>query len=300
MDFSQLNTFVKIVQTGSFTRAAELLDTQKTYVSRVINQLEQQQGVRLLDRTTRSLSLTEAGKVLYERAVRILEAVQEAELSLQQQKHHPQGTLKITSGVEFGMIAVSGWINRYLKQYPEVNMEADFTHRVIDIVHEGFDLAIRLGELKDSSLVARKLGELHYHIYAHPDWVRDHPPIEHPNQLNGQSLCVFTGGSAKLLWRFEHPTQGKINLTLTNPRLWMNNTFAVRDAIIEQLGIGMLPTVVAEPEVKQGRLTPILTDWRLPSIPIHAVLPSNRYLTPKVRAFIDLAHQSLNPSTSPK
>jgi LysR family transcriptional regulator for bpeEF and oprC len=145
METSELTAFVKVVQSGSFTRAAESMGTQKAYLSRVVTQLEQKLGVRLLERTTRSLSLTEAGREIFERAVGILGAMEDVERVAQQTLAEPRGTLRLTCGVEFGMIAVSRWISDYLARYPLVNVESDFTGRIVDIVHEGFDLAIRIG-----------------------------------------------------------------------------------------------------------------------------------------------------------
>jgi len=161
MGISELNAFAKVVQTGSFTRAAESLGTQKAYLSRVVANLEQKLGARLLVRTTRSLSLTEVGREVFERAVGILGAVDDVQRLTQKMVAEPRGTLRLTCGVEFGMIAVSRWIGHYLKRYPQVSVESDFTGRIVDLVHEGFDLAIRIGPLTESSLAARRLGELH-------------------------------------------------------------------------------------------------------------------------------------------
>jgi len=160
MDITALQAFVKVVQTGSFTRAADALHTQKAYLSRVVTQLEKELGARLLERTTRSLSLTEIGREFFERAVGILASVEDAQRAVQKAQGEPRGVLKLTCGVEFGMIAVSGWIAAYLERYPQVRVDGEFTGRIVDIVHEGFDLAIRVGPLADSTLTARKLGEL--------------------------------------------------------------------------------------------------------------------------------------------
>ncbi len=287
MELSHLDTFVKVVQTGSFTRAAEQLHTQKAHVSRVVSQLEAELGVRLLERTTRSLSLTEIGREFFERAVGILGAADDARRAVQQAQGEPRGTLRLSCGVEFGMLAVNRWVRDYLLRHPDVNVDLEMTGRVVDIVHEGFDLAVRVGPLADSTLAARKLGELRYGLFAAPGYLRRHPPPRQPGDLAQHALIRFSGSRLRLVWTF---TRGA-DTQRVEPvaRLNANNSFAVRDAAVDALGIAQLPLLLAQPEVNAGRLVPVLADWQLPSAPVHAVFASARYLTPKVRAFIDLA-----------
>ena len=287
MELSALTALVKVVQAGSFTRAAEAMHSQKAHLSRVITNLERELGVRLLERTTRSLSLTEVGREIFERAVGILGAVEDAERVAQRMLAEPRGVLKLTCGVEFGMIAVSRWIDSYLRSYPQVSIEADFTGRVVDIVHEGFDLAIRVGELPDSRLGARRLGELDYGLFASPDYLARRGIPGSPEELPQHDLLVFTAGSHRVGWRL---AQGTENRWIGVPaRLRINNSFAIRDAAIRGLGIAQLPVVVASGAKSSGELTRVLPDWHPPAVPVHALFPSNRYLTPKVRAFIDHA-----------
>ena len=287
MELSHLDTFVKVVQTGSFTRAAEQLHTQKAHVSRVVSQLEAELGVRLLERTTRSLSLTEIGREFFERAVGILGAADDARRAVQQAQGEPRGTLRLSCGVEFGMLAVNRWVRDYLLRHPDVNVDLEMTGRVVDLVHEGFDLAVRVGPLADSTLAARKLGELRYGLFAAPGYLRRHPPPRQPGDLAQHALIRFSGSRLRLVWTF---TRGA-DTQRVEPvaRLNANNSFAVRDAAVDALGIAQLPLLLAQPEVDAGRLVPVLADWQLPSAPVHAVFASARYLTPKVRAFIDLA-----------
>ncbi|WP_047396908.1 LysR family transcriptional regulator [Chitinibacter sp. ZOR0017] len=291
MDLSALQIFVKVVQTGSFTAAAKALGSQKAHLSRVLSQLEQELGVRLLARTTRSLSLTEVGRELFERAVGILAALEDARRVVQNAQGEPRGTLRLSCGVEFGMIAVSGWIQQYLQRYPHVSVDADYTSRVVDLVHEGFDLAIRIGSLPDSNLAARKLGELRYGLYAHPSYLARMGQPLHPADLGAHQLLAFAGGSHRPLWRLSRAADSQpVEFT---PRLKANNIFTVRDAALAGLGIAALPTLVAQPEVERGTLNLLLADWSLPAIPVHAVFASARYLTPKVRSFIDLALEAM-------
>lgn len=287
MEFTSLQAFVKVVQTGSFTRAAEALSTEKARLSRLISQLEKELGVRLLERSTRALSLTESGREFFERAVGILAALEEAQRAMQKAQGEPRGTLKLTCGVEFGMIAVSDWINRYLQRYPQLRVDADYTSRVLDIVHEGFDLAIRVGPLADSALSARKLGDLHYGLFAAPDYLQRRGLPADPQALTEHATLAFAGGRHQASWQLQREAQSqRVELA---PRIKANNIFAICDAASSGLGIAQLPLIVAAPALQAGRLQAVLPDWRPPSVPVHAVFASARYLTPKVRAFIDLA-----------
>lgn len=291
MDLVTLEIFVKVVQTGSFTRAADQLNKQKAHISRTVAQLEQELGLRLLERTTRSISLTELGRELYERALEILKAVENVQQSMQSTKTAPQGILKLSCGVEFGMMAVSNWISGYLQAYPQVQVEADFTGRLVDIVGEGFDLAIRLGPLAESSLVARKLGEVTYGLFAAPLYLNTAPKLEVPSDLNQQQLIVYSG-------EYRYPTYWELNQAQEQIKvqhqlisLKVNNSFAVGHAALAGLGIAQLPLAIALPYLKDQRLVRVLPTWSPPAVAIHALYPSNRYLNPKVRAFIDYALQ---------
>lgn len=297
MEFNDLSIFVRVVQTGSFTRAALALGSQKAYVSRVITQLEAKLGVRLLERTTRSLSLTEVGREMFERAVGILGAVDEAKNVAQQLQGEPRGLLKLTCGVEMGMIAVNQWISRYLQLYPQVSMDADYTNRLLDIVHEGFDLAIRVGKLSDSSLAARKLGDFQYGLFAAPGYMARHESIHSAHQLRSHALIMFTSASQRQHWDL---SLGDERVVMDQAsRLNVNNIFAARDAAIAGLGVTKLPLRVAQDSLITNALVRVLPNWQLPSVPIHAIFPSTRYLTPKVRKFIDLAVESFEAVPAP-
>lgn len=297
IDLPALQAFVKVVQTGSFTRAADALRTHKAHLSRQVSQLERELGARLLERSTRAISLTEVGRDFYERAQGVLAAVDDARLAVQQAQRAPSGTLRLTCGVEFGMLAVSGWINRYLREYPPMKVDVDMTARVVDVVHEGFDLAIRLGPLPDSTLTARRLGTLHYGLYAAPGYLAAHAPPRAPADLVGHELLVFSAGPQRPVWQL---TQGgETQRIALRPRLRASNTFAVRDAAAAGLGIAALPALVGEPLVASGQLVRVLTDWALPQIPVHAVYASARFLSPKVRAFVDLAAAALQAEEAP-
>jgi LysR family transcriptional regulator, regulator for bpeEF and oprC len=291
MTLEQLRVLVKVVQAGSFTQAATLLGTQKSYVSRVVAQLEAELGAKLIERTTRRLSVTETGREVFERAVGILGAVEDTTRMVQNAQGEPRGLLRLTCGVEFGLLAVGRWVEAYLATYPMAAADVEYTSRVLDLVHEGFDLAVRLGAVQESRLVARPLGQLDYALFACPRYLARVGTPESPEQLRAHSLVMFSGGGPRRGWQLL-PQGGTVReaVKIEGPaRLRMNNAFGVRDALLASLGIGVLPLLVAAESVTAGRLVPVLPDWRPPSVPVHAVYPSHRYLSAKVRAFIDLA-----------
>lgn len=281
-----LTVFAAVVRAGSFTGAARVLGTQKAHASRVVSRLEKRLGVRLLQRSTRSLAVTEVGRELYERSVGILSALDETQAMIQRTHAEPQGVLRLTCGVEFGLLVVNRWVRAYLERYPLVRVEADFSDRVVDLIHEGFDLAIRIGRLADSSLSARPLGEINYALYASPDYLRRRPAPEHPQELESHELIMFVAAPPPA-WHLANAEE-HIDIEAL-PRLVVNNHVGARDAAVSGLGIALLPRFQAAPFIGDGRLVEVLPGWTRTPAPIHAVFASSRYLAPKVRSFIDLA-----------
>ncbi|GHA66431.1 LysR family transcriptional regulator [Formosimonas limnophila] len=294
MEISELKAFVKVVQTGSFTQAAELLNTQRTYISRLINQLENKLDVRLLARTTRAQSLTEVGREFYERAVSILTSIEEAEQAVMQSQSQPTGILKLTCSTEFGMMAVGRWINEYLTAYPHMRVEADFTSRKADLVHEGFDLAIRVGELPDSSLVARLLGHVRYGLFASPNYMAKIASLSAPSDLNALHTISFLGNAQRTVWSLHHSANKRLQQDIElKPRYNVSNISAAKEAAINGIGIALLPHITAQAAIKDKQLVHVLPDWQPADIPVHAVFASARYVSPKVRSFIELAQQAM-------
>jgi LysR family transcriptional regulator for bpeEF and oprC len=289
MTLDQLRIYVKVIEIGSFTAAAERLDTPRSHVSRVIAQLEAELGVVLVERTTRSRSVTEAGREVYERAVGILGAVDDTLRATRRLQDEPQGLLRLTCGVEFGQVLLGAWIEDYLARHPRVAVEAEYTSRELDLVHEGFDLAIRSGALPDSRLVARLLGNFDYGLFASPGYLRERGRPQQPGELQAHSLVFFSGGAVKAGWTLHHPAHAAPAAVKAAARLRVNAGTGVRSALLQGLGIGQLPCSMAAEAVAQGRLEPVLAPWAPAPVAVHAVYASSRYLTAKVRAFIDLA-----------
>lgn len=287
INLDAVQAFAKVVQTGSFTRAAEAMHTHKAHLSRVIGQLERELGARLLERTTRSLSLTEVGREFHARSAAILAAVEDARQAVAQAQGEPRGTLRLTCGVEFGMLAVSGWITQYLARYPRMKVDAEITGRLVDVVHEGFDLAIRVGTLPESTLTARRLGTIGYALYAAPAYLKGRGTPQSPQDLAQHDLLVFTPGRGPSGWHLEK--RGETVRVPLQPRFRATNSFHVRDAAAAGLGIALLPRLIGDPLAAAGKLGIVLKGWSAPELPVSAVFASARYLAPKVRAFIDLA-----------
>ncbi len=290
MDLRHLTAFVKVVQTGSFTAAAVQLHTRKSHVSKLVSDFESKLGVRLLNRSTRALHLTEIGSNLFKRAVAILAAVEDAERIANTELDEPRGTLKMSCGVVFGLIAVNRWISSYLDLYPHMRVEADYSDRLVDIVQEGFDLAIRVGPLHDSRLAARKLGEMEYGLYASPGYLARRSVPRSPDALREHDILMFSAGGRGSTWKFIR-NRKETRLSLQT-RLNANNSHVLREAASQGQGIAQLLLAIAEPEVAAGRLRRVLRGWQLPKVPVNAVFPSRSHLTPKVRAFVDLAAES--------
>ncbi|HJV96812.1 MAG TPA: LysR family transcriptional regulator [Albitalea sp.] len=293
MDLPALDAFVKVVQAGSFTRAADVLGTQKARLSRVVSALEIELGARLLERTTRSLRLTEIGRAVFERAQGILSASEDLVQFTRALQAQPQGTLKLTCGTDFGQVMANGWIAGYLKRYPAVTAEVEYTSRIVDLVHEGYDLGLRVGTLEESRLAVRRLGELHYGLFASPAYLAQRGAPKGIAELSAHTLLMFTTGSHRSGWQVSRGSESqRIN---GSGALRTNSSQMIRDACEAGLGIARLPLPMARDALRAERLVPLLTDWQHAPVPVHAVFPSNRYLAPKVRAFIDHAIEAFTP-----
>lgn len=283
MDIDQLRCFTRVVQSGGFGRAADALGLQKSRVSRAVAALESRLGAKLLERTTRALSLTEIGREVHQRALAILAAVEDTERAVQDARGTPRGTLRLTCGVEFGMIAVNAWIAEYLERWPEVRVEAEQTARLVDLVHEGFDLAVRIGPLEESRLVARRLGAIRYGLFAADGYLERQGLPRTLAALERHAHLAFTGGARRPGWRLLDGVR-RADVAL-RPRLRADNVFALREAAVAGLGIALLPLRVAEGTPALRRVLP---RWAPEPVPVHAVFPGNRWLSPKVRSFVDL------------
>ncbi len=293
IDLAEMRAFVAVVNDGSFTTAAERLSTDKARVSRIISRMEEKLGAQLLSRSTRRLSVTEVGRDYFERAVSILSAAEAAEAAVAEQSKEPKGLLRITAGAEFGIMVVDGWVARFLGQAPKVTVEAEYTNRLVDIIHEGVDVAIRVGVLPDSGLSARRLGEVEYGLYATPAYLEGAPPVATVADLARHDLIMKTR-RGRPGWDFVNGPATQALEAL--PRAAVNSTLSAKNLALAGLGIAQLPRFIAAPHVADGSLACVLPGWAEAPAPVHAVFASSRYMDPKVRGFVDLCLEAFRAS----
>lgn len=292
IDLNDIVVFVRVVEAGSFTAAARLLGIPKTTVSRRIAALEREVGVRLLQRTTRSLNMTDAGRLYYEQSSQALRTIEVANLRLTEARAEPSGMVRVSAPVGFGGHFLTSTVFDFLAMYPKTKVELRLTDDKLDLVESGIDLAFRTGILADSTLVARKLGATHRLLCASPDYLARHGVPEGPTDLT-RHHCVIAGPStASAHWELHGP-HGPETVTVAG-RFAANEMQAVIAAAIAGYGIAQVPHGIAEASIKDGQLRRVLSDYTTPVGGLYAVYPSNRYLSPLVRAFIDLAVRRLN------
>ncbi len=280
-----MQTFAKVVELGSFAAAAEKMGQARSVVTRQIAYLEQKYGVRLLNRTTRKLSMTDAGRAFYDRVRPILAEVNDLELSLQAEGQRPSGRLRISAPVSFGILHLGPTIAEYLQRYPDVVIDLDLNDRVVDLVEDGYDVAVRIGPMNDSSLVARPLAPQPLIVCAAPAYLARHAAPAHPEDLRNHRCLHYTYASTGNEWHFEK--DGKIQLVRVNAALRANNGDVLRTAALAGHGIIMQPEFLVGDDVKAGRLIALLTDYTHSPIVMAAVYPHRRFLSPKVRSFVE-------------
>ncbi|MCP4992436.1 MAG: LysR family transcriptional regulator [Gammaproteobacteria bacterium] len=285
IDLNDMMLFAQVVEAGSFTTAARELGMPKSTLSRRISTLESQLDSRLLQRTTRALRLTEIGTKFHAHCLRVVAEAKEAELTINLSQEEPRGELRITAPIEYGDSLLGPLVAQYLMQHPHVRLELDLSNRIVDLVGEGFDLAIRAGKLEDSNMIARQLGESRIAVCASPRYLKDHPAPKTPKQLGEHTCLLYPNSDGRTTLQFNR-TNELIQVHLEG-KLTTNSLGTLQDAAIAGLGITILPWSLCRDAVEQQLLVPILKDWQLPISGIYAVYPSPRHLTPTVRSFID-------------
>lgn len=292
MDLNQIVIFAKVAEAESFARAARELGMPKSTVSRKVAELEEQLGARLLQRTTRKLSLTDAGRSYFEHARRIVAEIEAAERAMSELQGAPRGLLRITAPV--GLAFLGPIVSRFLVRYPEVEVAMSCTDRVVNLVQEGFDVAIRAGALQDSSLVARLIGHERWILVASPGYLDRTGVPKTPKDLEAHAAIVFFGGAMeRSFWTLER--DGVASHVRLSSRLVVNDIDMVKEAALAGLGIAMLPGSRSIEDIRMKRLSRILPGWQAPAAPMHVVYPSSRHLAPKVRAFVDHLSEQMSP-----
>ncbi|HZW13825.1 MAG TPA: LysR family transcriptional regulator [Noviherbaspirillum sp.] len=283
--FQAMRVFAKIAETGSLSGAARALDISNPSVTRHISELESYVNARLFNRSTRRLSLTETGVVYLERCKRILADVDDSALLAGMNASSPSGTLKISAPVSFSVNQLATVFPKYSQRYPKVCLDVSLSDRVVDLVEEGYDLAIRIGFIGDSSLVARRVAPLKGHVCASPAYLEKYGIPREPQDL-GQHVCLpYTNGPMRDEWRFAR--EGKALSVRINGSMKSNNGDLLRGAALAGMGIIMQPSFIVGDDIRRGTLVPLLTDYQLPEFGIYAVYPSRLHVSAKVRTFVD-------------
>ncbi|NIY77511.1 LysR family transcriptional regulator [Thalassospira sp. HF15] len=291
--FNAMNIFVRVAEEQGFAAAARNLNISPAAVTRTIAQLEEIIGARLLVRTTRSVTLTDAGVRYLADCKRLLSDLKEVEAAAGGAYARPSGMLTITAPVQFGQMHVAPIVGKYLNEYPDMRARLLLFDRIVNIVEEGIDLAVRIGDLADSSLSAVRVGQVGQTVCASPDYFARFGMPETPAELGAHRIIATTGSSARLDWRFKSPDNGrKINLS-PDARWQTNSIEAARNAALDGWGILRMLSYQAAPFIADGRLVPVLADYAPDPVPIHLVHPEGRNAPAKVRAFIDMAAETL-------
>lgn len=283
---TDIAVFVQVVDTGSFTATAEKLGLSKSVVSKYVTRLEDRLGARLLNRTTRRLSLTEVGRAFYERSQQGLREIEEAEAEVSRLQGAPRGVLRLNSPMSFGILHIAPKLPDFLALYPDLSVDISLDDRRVDLVEEGFDLAIRIGELPDSSLVARRLGPCRHVVCGAPGYFKRHGVPRTPEDLRNHNAITFKYQDSPSEWHFVSPNGGVIRIPVSGS-IQMNNSLGLREALLREVGLTLTPTFVVGADIKAGRLQVILSEYRALEVSIYAVYPQRRHLSPKVRAFVE-------------
>jgi len=290
MDLDAIAVFVKVVQAGSFSQAAKLLGMPNSTVSAKISLLEKHLGVTLLQRTTRKLHVTQAGEAYFKRCVQALEELQAAESELATAQREPQGLLRLTAPVELGHSLLPALVTGFLQKYPKMECDLLITNRVLDLVAEGIDLAIRAGSLKDSRLIAKRFTLGQFTLWASPSYLEKHAAPAHPRELS-QHECLRFSRFKDAAWVL---TSGKETTRVAiSGRVVADDFETIRSMACLGSGVGLIPSFLCTEKVQQKELVRVLPQWHGDSVWFSFVYPAQRFVAPKVRTFIRVAETIL-------
>ena len=283
--FEEMRAFAAVVDAGSFVRAAEALQVSKTAVSRLVGDLEARLGVRLLHRTTRRLSLTVEGEVFHARCKELLAGVEEAEAEATARADDAIGLLRLNVPVSFGLLHLAPLWPAFLQLHPGITMEVTLSDRIVDLVDEGYDLAVRIARLPASSLVSRKLASTRLVLCASPEYLRRHGTPANPAEIARHAVFTYTLLSTGEQWSFEGP-EGPVSVKVT-PRMRSNSGDTCCAAALQHQGIVLQPSFMVAGHLRSGALVEVLPQYRSIELGVYAVYASRKHVTPKVRVLID-------------
>ena len=292
-DLERMVIFAKVVEAKSFSEAARRLGQSKSMVSKAVTQLEKSVGARLLNRTTRAMSVTEAGAVFYEHCARIVEELEQAKLAVGELHSETRGQLRVSAPVAFGTLHIAPALPEFLGRYPEVRIDMTIGDRIVDLADEGFDVAVRISQEPGANLVARKLAAVNRKICATPGYFERHGVPARPEDLSSHNCLTYTHFNPQDTWRLRGPG-GDIAVPISG-NLRLNDDEALSAAVLGGLGVALLPTFIIGRELQAGRLRAVLSDYVPSERHIHAVYLPNRHVPAKVRAFIDFLRERFSP-----
>jgi DNA-binding transcriptional LysR family regulator len=294
MDLEGMEIFARVVEARSFSGAARRLDVSTSVVSKCVTRMEKALGVRLLNRTTRSISPTEIGHAFYARCAQIVAAAEEAEAMAAGMQSTPRGTLKVNVPVSFGVLHVVPALDDLLAAYPELHVDMTLSDRDVDLADEGYDIAVAIATKLRATLVARKLAPIRHALCAAPAYLRRHGSPASVTDLAHHDCIVFSRLGSERTWHFDGP-DGRASVEVDGT-VRLDNENAVRQAALAGLGIALLPTYMIGADLQQNRLRALLPDWRSPQATLYATYLPNRYLTAKARVFVDYLVARFGPS----
>ena len=293
---SAMRTFVRVVESGSFSAVADELGATQSSVSKQVAALEKALGAKLLVRTTRSLALTEEGERYFEQARRLVAEIAEAESGLIKGEGQLRGWIRVAASVGFGRLKLMPLVRSFMSAHPDVKIDLRLHDGFIDLVEQGIDVSVRIGDLSDSGLIARRIGTSHRMLLAHRDYLRSLPkgvrdPIN-PEDLQAHNCIVYTGLSNSNLWTFTagagaSETKGATKSIRVDGYIQTNSSEVIRSAVTSGMGIGYSPTWLYEPELTSEEVVRLMPDWESPQSPIHLVSPPERKHSAKVKAFVE-------------
>ena len=294
MDLAGMEIFARVVEARSFSAAARRLNVSTSVVSKCVTRMEQSLGVRLLNRTTRSISLTEIGAAFYARCAQIVAAAEEAEAMTAGMQSAPRGTLKVNVPVSFGVLHVVPALDDLLHAYPELHVDMTLDDREVHLAEEGYDMALLIAREPHASLVARKLAPIRQRLCASPEYLRRNGTPASLAELTHHNCIVFSRLGPERTWHFDGP-DGHASVDV-NGTLRLDNENAVRQAALAALGIALLPTYIIGTDLQQNALRPVLPDWKAPQTALFATYLANRYVPAKVRVFVDYLVARFGPA----
>lgn len=294
MNFNEIAVFIQVVQSGSFTAAAKKLQMPNSTVSFKVSELEKRLGVSLLQRTTRQLHVTPLGEEFYRNCLQGLDALRAAEEALLHSTGEPQGVLRLTAPVELGSTILPSVISSFIRKFPKVNVEVILADRKVDLLAEGVDLAIRAGELKDSSMIAKRLGSVYFAAFASAKYLKQHGTPKRPEELKHHVGIGFTPILNNGI-KFNNSKHQSRAWELPH-RLQINDLNMVKALALAGEGIALLPTFLCHGEESSGKLVRVLPEWTSDMQPIHFVYAAQRFVSPKLSSFINHAGDILKES----